>query len=195
MGSIRQTDTDKALRILHQCPSDLRKSEWRFAKALYQSESILITPIRGWGALAIMPSGNEVLTAGETWRIIGEDDPSELALRKLTDPTHPKTLKAFNCFIFGLDLHPNGRWHAAAGGGSPTEVRDPESGERLLLLPGEYHHGRFSGDGSHLLASPAEKIGISGARKITVWNVQSGLKVFDVEFPNIVVSGWRGFIS
>lgn len=162
-------DLSRTLKLLEDCPIELRNWEWGYLKRLCHSELLSLEhsgPING---VAISSNGKLLACAGvgeaKIWDIVSGRD--------------LLTLTAEGTSVHAVAFSPDSRYIAGACADKLIHLWDSTTGQEISTLKGHsaaVHCVAFSSDGSFLVSGSEDK-------SVKVWNVASGKEIADFSGP------------
>jgi WD40 repeat protein len=153
----------RALRLLDECPKDLRRWEWDYLNRLCRVDPLILHDPgnREVTSVAFSPDGERLAAAGGDGTVKVWNCRTCAVVRVLDAQAH---------YVFSVAFHPEGRYLASAGANREVRVWDLTTGTIAFTCPGYTgaHIGTaygvaFSPDGRHLAA------GSDGAVNIWDW--------------------------
>jgi eukaryotic-like serine/threonine-protein kinase len=120
-------DLGRALRLLEDCPEDLRQWEWRYLMRLCRVEPLVLRDDTGVNGVAFSPDGRRIASAG------GNGDV------KIWDAGAGKVLQtisgAHNDAVVSVAFHPDGNHVASVGADREVKVWDLRTGQEVFRGP------------------------------------------------------------
>src|SRR5262249_50261781 len=153
-----------ALKLLDDCPKDLRDWEWHYLMRLCRVEPVILRDKTEVNGLAFSPDGERLASAGG-------DGAVKVWNRKTGKVI--QTLDAHPDAVFSAAFHPDGKHLASVGADRQVKVWDLTSREKVFDAPSSAFHNvgtaytvAFSpGDGRQLAAG--------SDRTVKVWDWRS----------------------
>jgi WD40 repeat protein/serine/threonine protein kinase len=158
-----------ALKLLDDCPEDLRQWEWDYLMRLCRFEPLVLRDTSGVNSVAFHPDGNQIAAA------CGD---STVKVWDLKTGKVIQTLRGHKSYVFSVAFRPpDGRFLASASADRTIRVWDLTTGAKVFECGG--HLGEFNGmayavafspDGRHLLAGSEDGSAI-------LWDAADGREV------------------
>jgi WD40 repeat protein len=150
----------RALRLLGECPDDLREWEWHYLMRLCKVEPLILRDKTEVNSLMFSPNGERLASAGADGTV------------KIWNSKTGKVIQPFNAhngFVSSVAFHPDGKHLASVGADKQVKVWDLATGDQVFAAPSDSVHvsgtayaAAFSPDGRQLAA------GSDG--DVTVWD-------------------------
>ncbi len=165
-------DLGRALKLLEDCPEDLRQWEWHYLMRLCQVEPVILRDKTEVKSLAFSPDGQHIVSACGDGTIKVWDSRTARVIQTLE--------KAHDGFACSVAFHPDGK-HLVASVGADRRVKvwDLTTGKKLFNEPCDGVHDMgaaygvaFSPDGRRLAA------GNDGAVNVWDWRDRQLLHTF-----------------
>jgi eukaryotic-like serine/threonine-protein kinase len=162
---------DGAVKLLDDCPKDLREWEWHYLKRLCQVEPVILPDKTEVNSLAFSPDGERLASAGGNGAVKIWNCKTRKVIQALD--AHPDA-------VFSVAFHPDGKHLASVGADQQVKVWDLTTGEKVFDGPCEAIHNvgtaytvAFSpGNGRQLAA------GSDGAMNVWDWRSRQLLHTF-----------------
>src|SRR5262249_55905146 len=162
----------RALKLLDDCPEDLRQWEWYYLKRLCRFDPVVLRDTSEIHCAAFHPDGEQVAAACDDGTV------------KVFDVRSGKVLQTLRghrtgAHVFSVAFRPpDGRYLASAGDDRTVRLWDLSTGHEVFSLPGHMgdytgmaHAVAFSPDGRHLVAGSDDGVAI-------VWDAADGREVY-----------------
>jgi WD40 repeat protein/serine/threonine protein kinase len=151
-----------ALKLLDDCPKDLREWEWHYLKRLCRVEPVILRAKTEVNSLAFSLDGERLASAGGDGAVKVWDVQARKVIQTLDD-AHPDA-------VFSVAFHPDGKHLATVGADQQVKVWDLTTEKKVFAEPcyavhnnGTAYTVAFSPDGRQLAA------GSDGAVKVWDW--------------------------
>ncbi|MBA3481847.1 MAG: WD40 repeat domain-containing protein [Pirellulales bacterium] len=163
-------DLSRALKLLDECPEDLRQWEWNYLMRLCRVDPLVVRDKTQVVCVAFSPDGERLASAGGD----GAVKVWESKTGKLT-----QTLDTGSEFVVSIAYHPDGKRVATVGMDQQAKIWDLATGREVFAGPCDTVHTNgasqsvaFSPDGRLLAA------GTEGAVNVWAWEKQQLLHTF-----------------
>jgi eukaryotic-like serine/threonine-protein kinase len=176
-----------AMRLLDQCPEDMRGWEWNLLK--WHSHEDPVTLHGSGGALfglTLHPDGIHVAAACF-------DDTIPIWSMNRSDPV--RTLAGHHGPVRSVAFSPDGKWLASASGDKTIKIWDWAKGHVMRTLTGHSLNlwsVAFSPDGKYL-ASSGGGLATGDDGEIKIWDTADGTLVHSIDRPSVRV--WKVLFS
>jgi WD40 repeat protein/serine/threonine protein kinase len=158
----------RTLRLLDDCPAELRNWEWHYLNRLCRVEPVVLRDACEVYAVAFAPDGVRVAAA------CGDNTVKvwDTATQKVV-----QTLSGHQAYVFSVAYSMDGRHIASAGHDGTVRLWDVASGRELFSRPG--HLGDYAGTAGALAFSPDGRHLAAGGEDgfATIWDVSDGRAV------------------
>jgi WD40 repeat protein/serine/threonine protein kinase len=142
----------RALKLLDECPDDLRDWEWYYLRRLCRVEPVVLSNETDVHSIAFRPDGKQIAAACGDGTVRVYDVPTRKVIRTLHNAHKP--------YAFSVAFRPpDGRYLASAGADRKVRLWDLTTGQQVFEgdgqageLTGVAYSVAFSPDGHHLVA-------------------------------------------
>jgi eukaryotic-like serine/threonine-protein kinase len=163
---------DSAVKLLDDCPKDLREWEWHYLKRLCRVEPVILRDKTEVNSLAFSPDGERLASAGGDGAVKVWNSKTGKVIQTIPN-AHPDA-------VFSVAFHPEGKHLASVGFDQRVKVWDLATEKEVFNEPcyavhnnGTAYTVAFSpGDGRKLAA------GSDGAMKVWDWRSRQLLHTF-----------------
>jgi eukaryotic-like serine/threonine-protein kinase len=156
-------DLGRALKLLGECPEDLRGWEWHYLMRLCKSEPVILRDSTAVFGVALSPDGKRIASAGKDGTVKIWDTKTSRVILKFT--AHEK-------WACGVAFHPDGRHLASTGADRLVKVWDL-SAPQEPVFQGPCDAIRRAGGAAHTVAfrPPDGRYLTAGSeQKVRVWD-------------------------